>query len=78
VTESDFFANVREAAATLRADGHAGLASELVEAVEAGSTGGEIMMRLRFVLRRACEDDALEAHRDRLAALLKQVESVLA
>jgi hypothetical protein len=62
----------------LRERGHDKLADRITDAVETGSTGSEILMHLRMVLREALDDATITDADQRTArGLLADIERVL-
>lgn len=73
-----FYSDVDQLAQSLIDGGQSALGEEIREAVEAGSTGSEIMMRLRKAFTDALRDAPLgDADRARMTTLLEGVNKVL-
>ncbi|GEM_PF-4906321 len=74
----DFYSDVDRLAQALVEGGQAGLGHEIRLAVEAGSTGSEILMRLRHVFQVALRERPLpDDERSRMTALLEDIDRAL-
>lgn len=75
----DFFQHAREVAAGLRAEGHAEIAEQIIFSMEAGSTGTEILMALRWHVEGFLQKKPLLSARmaDQTERLIRQLNKSL-
>jgi hypothetical protein len=78
VNDAAFYQRAKSFANELRHGGHPELAEGITDAIETGSTGSEILMRLRMVLSGALTEAKLNPHeRQTVHQLLAEIERVL-